>query len=121
MRFIQQDIQFEKLRDEQTPVTLLLVGGLKLHGRIESFDQYVVTLVDEVPQMVFKHAIALVQSQRPNAKARPSRPVERPPRHVARPAYREDYDASSPVAADALVAPKAPVIVRKKTRTFTRP
>lgn len=120
-KFIQQDIQFEKLRDEQTPVTLLLTGGLKLHGRIESFDQYVITLVNEVPQMVFKHAIALVQPQRQNAKARPSPPIDHPARKIDRPAYREEPDGRAPVMADASSVAKAPVVVRKKTRTIVRP
>jgi host factor-I protein len=40
------------------------VNGIKLQGRIEAFDQYVVVLRNTVNQMIFKHAISTVQPSR---------------------------------------------------------
>ena len=48
------------LRREQIPVAVYLVNGIKLQGRIESFDAYVVLLKNVVTQMVYKHAISTV-------------------------------------------------------------
>ena len=48
------------LRKERIPVSIYLVNGIKLHGQIESFDQFVVLLRNSVSQMVYKHAISTV-------------------------------------------------------------
>jgi host factor-I protein len=37
-----------------------LVNGIKLQGRIDSFDQYVVMLKNTINQMVYKHAISTI-------------------------------------------------------------
>ncbi len=48
------------LRKEKVPVSIYLVNGIKLQGQIESFDQFVVLLRNNVSQMVYKHAISTV-------------------------------------------------------------
>ena len=55
-----QDPFLNALRREQVPVAVYLVNGIKLQGRIESFDAYVVLLKNVVTQMVYKHAISTV-------------------------------------------------------------
>jgi host factor-I protein len=42
------------------PVSIFLVNGIKLQGQIESFDQFVVLLKNNVSQMIYKHAISTV-------------------------------------------------------------
>ena len=59
-----QDPYLNALRREQVPVSIYLVNGIKLHGQIEAFDQYVVLLRNTVSQMIFKHAISTVQPSR---------------------------------------------------------
>ena len=59
-----QDPYLNTLRTEQIPVSIYLVNGIKLQGRIEAFDQYVVVLRNTVNQMIFKHAISTVQPSR---------------------------------------------------------
>ena len=59
-----QDPYLNTLRKEQIPVSIYLVNGIKLQGRIEAFDQYVVLLRNTVNQMIFKHAISTVQPSR---------------------------------------------------------
>ena len=59
-----QDPYLSTLRKEQIPVSIYLVNGIKLQGRIEAFDQYVVLLRNTVNQMIFKHAISTVQPSR---------------------------------------------------------
>jgi host factor-I protein len=48
------------LRKEKTPVSIFLVNGIKLQGQIESFDQFVILLKNQVNQMVYKHAISTI-------------------------------------------------------------
>jgi host factor-I protein len=42
------------------PLFIFLVNGIKLHGTIESFDNYVLAVHGDVTQIVFKHAISTV-------------------------------------------------------------
>ncbi|WP_131782040.1 RNA chaperone Hfq [Legionella gresilensis] len=55
-----QDAFLNELRKEKVPVSIFLVNGIKLHGVVDSFDQYVVMLKNSVTQMVYKHAISTV-------------------------------------------------------------
>lgn len=57
-----QDQFLNTLRRERTQVAVFLVNGIKLTGRIDSFDQFVVHLKghDQAGQMVFKHAISTI-------------------------------------------------------------
>ena len=48
------------LRKDKTPVAIYLVNGIKLQGEVESFDQYVVMLRNNISQMVYKHAISTI-------------------------------------------------------------
>ncbi|NEV60930.1 RNA chaperone Hfq [Thiorhodococcus minor] len=55
-----QDPFLNALRKERVPVSIFLVNGIKLQGQIESFDQFVVLLKNNVSQMIYKHAISTV-------------------------------------------------------------
>ena len=55
-----QDPFLNILRKERVPVSIYLVNGIKLQGQIESFDQFVVLLKNQVSQMVYKHAISTI-------------------------------------------------------------
>lgn len=55
-----QDPFLNTLRRERVPVNIYLVNGIKLQGRIDSFDQYVIMLANTVTQMVYKHAISTI-------------------------------------------------------------
>ena len=55
-----QDPFLNVLRKERVPVSIFLVNGIKLQGQIDSFDQYVVLLKNNISQMVYKHAISTV-------------------------------------------------------------
>ena len=59
-----QDPFLNALRKERIPVSIFLVNGIKLQGQIESFDQFVVLLKNQVSQMVYKHAISTVVPSR---------------------------------------------------------
>ncbi len=65
-----QDQFLNNLRKEHTTVSMFLVNGIKLVGRIESFDQYMVLLRghDAALQAVFKHAISTVSPSRPGGE-----------------------------------------------------
>ncbi|MEE3198199.1 MAG: RNA chaperone Hfq [Pseudomonadota bacterium] len=55
-----QDPFLNALRRDKTPVSIFLVNGIKLQGKIDSFDQFVVLLSNGVNQMVYKHAISTI-------------------------------------------------------------
>ncbi len=70
-----QDGFLNAARKEKTPVTIYLLSGVKLTGRIRSFDKYSVVLdSNSQEQLIFKHAISTVVLPRsgtsaPNATA----------------------------------------------------
>ena len=55
-----QDNFLNTLRKEHTQVSIFLVNGIKLQGRIDSFDQYVIMLKNTIVQMVYKHAVSTI-------------------------------------------------------------
>lgn len=75
-----QDPFLNALRKERVPVSIFLVNGIKLQGQIESFDQFVVLLKNNVSQMIYKHAISTVV----------------PARNVKLPMHDDDHDLPEP-------------------------
>lgn len=61
-----QDMFLNTLRKEHIPCAVFLVNGIKLVGKIESFDQYMVLLRgnNQAVQAIFKHAISTVSPMR---------------------------------------------------------
>jgi host factor-I protein len=55
-----QDGFLETLRKDGIPVSILLLNGIKLQGRIDTFDQFVVSLKNIKTQAVYKHTISTV-------------------------------------------------------------
>jgi host factor-I protein len=55
-----QDPFLNTLRRDKIPVSVFLVNGIKLQGKVESFDQFVIVLKNTVNQMVYKHAISTI-------------------------------------------------------------
>jgi host factor-I protein len=55
-----QDGYLESLRKNGIPVCIFLLNGIKLQGRIDSFDQFVVSLKNIKTQAVYKHTICTV-------------------------------------------------------------
>ncbi len=60
-----QDTFLNNLRKEHVPVSIFLVNGIKLQGKVDSFDQYVIMLKNTVSQMVYKHAISTIVPGKP--------------------------------------------------------
>lgn len=60
-----QDTFLNTLRKEHVPVSIFLVNGIKLQGKVDSFDQYVIMLKNTVSQMVYKHAISTIVPGKP--------------------------------------------------------
>lgn len=67
-----QDTFLNTVRKDKSPITIYLVSGVKLTGRIRSFDKYSVLLENNAQeQLIFKHAISTVVSGRPALHAEP--------------------------------------------------
>jgi len=56
-----QDTFLNTARKERTNLTIFLLSGIKLSGRIRSFDKYSVVLeTSSQEQLIFKHAISTI-------------------------------------------------------------
>ena|SRR3978361_938995 len=67
-----QDTFLNTVRKDKSPITIYLVSGVKLTGRIRSFDKYSVLLENNnQEQLIFKHAISTVVSGRTGAHFEP--------------------------------------------------
>ncbi|MFB3812938.1 MAG: RNA chaperone Hfq [Terriglobales bacterium] len=74
-----QDSFLNTARKEKALITLYLLSGVKLTGRIRSFDKYSVVLeTNNQEQLIFKHAISTVVMQKPHVE----RAVEARPQPV---------------------------------------
>jgi host factor-I protein len=80
-----QDSFLNNARKDKSNITIYLLSGVKLTGRIRSFDKYSVVLeTNNQEQLIFKHAISTVvmakgahmSHERPVGEARPPSPVE---------------------------------------------
>jgi host factor-I protein len=69
-----QDTFLNTVRKDKSPITIYLVSGVKLTGKIRSFDKYSVLLENNAQeQLIFKHAISTVVSGRPgHGESRPT-------------------------------------------------
>jgi len=73
-----QDSFLNTARKDKALITLYLLSGVKLTGRIRSFDKYSVVLeTNNQEQLIFKHAISTVVMPKPHMLERfaESRPV----------------------------------------------
>jgi len=62
-----QDTFLNTARKDRTNLTIYLLSGVKLTGRIRSFDKYSVILdTNNQEQLIFKHAISTVVTTRPH-------------------------------------------------------
>src|SRR5512143_3888354 len=60
-----QDVFLNNVRRDKSLVTIYLMSGVKLTGRIKSFDKYSVILeAGSQEQLIFKHAISTVSLPR---------------------------------------------------------
>ena len=63
-----QDTFLNTVRKDKSAITIYLVSGVKLTGKIRSFDKYSVLLENNAQeQLIFKHAISTVVSTRPGS------------------------------------------------------
>src|SRR6478735_11542032 len=60
-----QDAFLNNARKEKGVITIYLLSGVKLSGRIKSFDKYSLVLeTNNQEQLIFKHAISTVVTQK---------------------------------------------------------
>ncbi|HZD31389.1 MAG TPA: RNA chaperone Hfq [Candidatus Angelobacter sp.] len=66
-----QDSFLNTARKDKSVITIYLLSGVKLTGRIRSFDKYSVVLdTNNQEQLIFKHAISTVVMSRPHSLER---------------------------------------------------
>ena len=70
-----QDAFLNNARKDKTAVTIYLISGVKLSGKIKSFDKYSVVMeTNNQEQLIFKHAISTVVTFRSAHSASPGMP-----------------------------------------------
>jgi host factor-I protein len=87
-----QDAFLNTVRREKETVTIYLMNGAKLTGRIRSFDKYSVLLESaSQEQLIFKHAISTIQhARRPTGEHRPPHHTEHASDTGGEPANRSE-------------------------------
>ena len=81
-----QEAFLNNARKEKTFLTIYLMSGVKLSGRIKSFDKYSVVLeASNQEQLIFKHAISTVVVSKPAHSHSPQSPVAPPAPHPPAP------------------------------------
>jgi host factor-I protein len=78
----QQNIQeafLNNARKDKTYLTIYLMSGVKLSGRIKSFDKYSVVLeANNQEQLIFKHAISTVVVSKQSHSSGPGAAAHQP-------------------------------------------
>ncbi|MGB7554859.1 MAG: RNA chaperone Hfq [Candidatus Korobacteraceae bacterium] len=92
-----QDGFLNTARKDKFVVTIYLISGIKLTGRIRSFDKYAVVLdTNNQEQLIFKHAISTVAMSRSAHSAHSERHFEhRAPAEPASPPDTETADTTT--------------------------
>ena len=63
-----QDVFLNYVRREKLTVTVRMMDGQEIEGRIKNFDRFAVILdASGVDQLIFKHAIAAIKTPKPVA------------------------------------------------------
>lgn len=61
-----QDIFINNARKEKVELTVFLVNGVPVRGKVISFDSYTILLdVDKKQNLIFKHAISTIVPAKP--------------------------------------------------------
>src|SRR6476620_3291202 len=93
-----QDAFLNNIRRDRINVTIYLIGGVKLTGRIRSFDKFSVVLESgNLEQLIFKHAISTISVPRSSMHhARPDSHI-----HAAPPSQQPPTPSPAPPSAPA--------------------
>ena len=79
-----QDSFLNTARKDKSVITIYLLSGVKLTGRIRSFDKYSVVLdTNNQEQLIFKHAISTVVMSRLHSTERHGEPRAAPEGNAA--------------------------------------
>ncbi len=96
-----QDAFLNTVRRERDTVTIYLMNGAKLTGRIKSFDKFSVLLESGAQeQLIFKHAISTILHARRYPTEQPQRPPHAASTHPSASSSSSPLDSTiNPVAA----------------------
>jgi host factor-I protein len=71
-----QDSFLNNARKDKVVLTIYLMSGVKLSGRIKSFDKYSLVLeTNNQEQLIFKHAVSTVVTQKTHAYSAAAQPA----------------------------------------------
>ena len=91
-----QDAFLNTARRERNTVTIYLLHGAKLSGRIKSFDKFSVLLeTGSQEQLIFKHAISTISlARRGSGELRSMQPASAPQMETANASEKEESSGS---------------------------
>ncbi|MFM8395252.1 MAG: RNA chaperone Hfq [Acidobacteriota bacterium] len=97
-----QDAFLNNLRKDRINITIYLMGGVKLTGKIRSFDKFSVVLESgNLEQLIFKHAISTISV--PRGSIHHPRPDQGHQQHAGHQSHQSAAPSPAPTA-----APSAP-------------
>lgn len=103
-----QDAFLNGARKERLPVTIYLVSGVKLSGRVKGFDKYCVVFeTSHQEQLIFKHAISTVVTAK-QSQTHGSEGSRRAAGPAAPPPTAGEAPAAPPTGGEAPAAPLPP-------------
>jgi len=91
-----QDAFLNNARKEKSVITIYLLSGVKLSGRIKSFDKYSLVLeTNNQEQLIFKHAVSTVVTLKSSHSygGGPSTAPERSAANVSAATHQESSEA----------------------------
>src|SRR5271163_3801959 len=95
-----QDTFLNTVRKDKTPITIFLVSGIKLTGKIRSFDKFSVLLENNSQeQLIYKHAISTIVSYRPGIRGEDRVPSPADGSHFSTPTAIGDTPSRSATTA----------------------
>lgn len=73
-----QDMFLNQIRKEGIPVTVYVMGGVKIVGVVRGFDAFTILLESpgKPPELVYKHAVSAILPQRQTADERAAVEIE---------------------------------------------
>ena len=70
-----QDVYLNAMRRDKIAVTIFLIGGVRLVGKIRGFDKYSVVLEsNNQDQLIFKHAVSTITTAKVSSAPPPPQP-----------------------------------------------
>lgn len=61
-----QDLFLEKVRQDRTPITIIISNGYQMKGLVRAYDNFTILLIqDGIEKLVYKSSISTIEPRKP--------------------------------------------------------